>query len=228
VIRISALVSVLVVLLSASLAAAQVPGVSAFASAQCSGQTVIITVDLTRTGAIPSTYLGWVVTREVVGSCVPDETFSAVLPFPVTGFQQYTIIDNPTVAGRNTIYRLHGIDQAGNLDFILWPQRSMFAQADCVGGPAARGIVTEVVPGQYYLDVCIDQCWWVMSSIDPHLPPEAPQLVGQEIDVFGQLFSGMEGPFIQVTGWALATEPCEPPVPINASSWSDVKARFGP
>ena len=76
-----------------------------------------------------------------------------------------------------------------------------------------------------YLDVCPGSCWPGLSYWDDSLPPEAPYLVGRVIDVYGELFMGMEGPYIHVTDWGFSPIGCGP-VATTTQSWGALKSGY--
>lgn len=211
--------------LAAGNALAQTDWASAYAETQCNGSQVEITVTLDVFGEVPPEIVGWVVDRHVLGACLPDVQVGDVRSLPV-GEQQYTVFDEPTVPDRVTLYYVSAVDALGQRTPISWTQRTMYAQAACVGGPVARGTVVELFPGTYHLEVCEGQCWWPLSQFDNQYPPEIPDLVGEVIDLYGEIYSGMEGPYVVATGWDYAPDGCAQAVSADAVTWGAVKSLY--
>jgi len=200
---------------------------SVLAETSCSGGTVMIRVDTSVIDEVPAELVGWVVDRAVLGACVAERQVGGVHPFE-PGEHSYFLEDMPEIEDRKTIYFVRAVDEQGVRSPISWPRRTNWAQADCVGGPAAQGLVEELSPGYFHLDVCPDSCWWQLSMFDVQLPPEAPSLVGQIINVYGEIVLGIEGPAILVTGWDRPNSGCQAIVPAAESSWSALKLRWSP
>jgi hypothetical protein len=114
--------------------------------------------------------------------------------------------------------------ESGARELIYWPRRSWFAQGDCSGGIAARGVVTDYL-GNPYLEVCPGECWWGMSYFDRHFPDMPLPPLGSTVDIYGEIFMGMEGPYIDATYWVYAPDPCEV-VPNDQLSWGTLKALY--
>ncbi len=186
--------------------------------------TVMLTADVNIVTALPTDAVGWVIERTVLGYCWPVADVGEVQPFPAER-QTFVLYDAPPLVGYNTIYQAFAVMASGAREPILQAYRTHFAQADCAGGPAARGVIVEYMPGYYHLDVCPDECWWELSYFDGDLPAEAPELVGQTINLYGTLEGGMEGPFINMTGWEVSSTPCFV-VPADATDWSGLKALY--
>ena len=168
--------------------------------------------------------VGWVVEREVLGNCDADVDLGGLRAFPTEiGAHEFVIRDIPTVPGK-AIYYIKAVDENGGRQIIGWPRRSHFAQADCFMGIAARGTVVIYSGTQYYLEVCPDECWWELSFFDPIFPPDqAPPPEGAVVDIYGEIFSGMEGPYIHATSWEYAAEPCQV-VGTEDLTWGSLKA----
>ena len=223
-----ALLALLLALIFASTALAQDDYIAQILmDTECVGggtNTVMLTVDVNIVTALPADAVGWVIERSVLGYCWPVVDVGDVRPFPAER-QTYLLYDEPDLVGFNTIYQAYAVMESGAREPILQAFRTHFAQADCAGGPAARGVVVEVSPGYYHLDVCPDECWWELSYFDGDLPAEAPELVGQTINLYGTLEGGMEGPFINMTGWEASPLPCFV-VPADETDWSGLKALY--
>lgn len=186
--------------------------------------TVMLTADVNIVTALPADAIGWVIERSVLGYCWPVADVGEVRPFPAAR-ETFVLYDEPPLAGYNTIYQAYAVMASGDREPILQAYRTHFAQADCAGGPAARGVIVELGPGYYHLDVCPDECWWELSYFDGDLPAEAPELVGQTLNLYGTLEGGMEGPFLNMTDWEISPVPCFV-VPTDETDWSGLKARF--
>lgn len=147
--------------------------------------------------------------RRLLGKCVPDIQVGDVRPFPPVGECDYVLFDTPEEAGYNVLYYIFGVDAAGTREFIPWPQRQIFAYADCEGGPAVRGMVT-VDPPVVNIEACPGQCWYAMSYWDSQFPPELGDLEGKVVDVYGELKQGMHGYYVDVIFWWLRPDGCGP------------------
>jgi hypothetical protein len=213
-------------ILFSSTALAQVDGVSVFAETTCDGYQVDVLVTLNVYDVIPVGIAGWVVEREVLGNCDADVDLGGLRDFPTEiGEHEFVIRDIPTVPGK-AIYYIKAVDENGARQFIGWPRRSHFAQADCFMGLAARGTVVIYSGPQYYLEVCPDECWWWLSFFDPIFPPDqALPPEGAVVDIHGEIFSGMEGPYIHATSWEYAAEPCQV-VGTEDLTWGSLKAHY--
>ena len=213
-------------ILFSSTALAQVGGVSVFAETTCDGYQVDVQVTLNVYDVIPADIVGWVVEREVLGNCDADVDLGGLRAFPTEiGAHEFVIRDIPTVPGK-AIYYIKAVDENGGRQIIGWPRRSHFAQADCFIGIAARGTVVIYSGTQYYLEVCPDECWWELSFFDPIFPPDqAPPPEGAVVDIYGEIFSGMEGPYIHATSWEYAAEPCQV-VGTEDLTWGSLKAHY--
>ena len=200
------------------------PWVSIYAETSCINSTTTrISVEIQAPDGIPENWTGWIAEREVLGTCVADVQVGGLRQFS-SGTSTTIIVDTIDELGFSVLYRFWAIDSVGNRQWISWPQRTGFTQATCLPGATAQGVVTESSPGQYHLSVCEDTCWYGLSFFDNHLPAEAPSLVGQSIYVFGHLYAGLEGHYIDVTGWEHAPECLS--VAIDHRSWSNLKARY--
>ena len=125
-------------------ASAQVEGMGVFAETTCDGIQVDVQISLTIAEMPPPDIVGWVVEREVVGACVDVVVVGDVRPFPATpGTYEFVVRDIPVVPYRKVLYRIWAVDEYGGREFIYWPQRTNFAQADCMFGMAARGTVVD-------------------------------------------------------------------------------------
>jgi len=205
---------------------AQVDGVSTFAETACDGADVVLTVTLNVYDTILADIIGWVVKRETLGSCMPDEEICDLQPMPtVLGEHTFILQDTPLVHGK-AIYYILGVDSGGTRHVILWPRRTMFAQADCLSDVAARGTVVVWGGDQYYLEVCPDECWWGLSYFDPIFPegqPLPPE--GMVVEIHGEIFAGMEGPYIIATSWEEYPLGCQGVATVERS-WGTLKSLY--
>lgn len=186
--------------------------------------TVMLTVDVNIVTDLPADVVGWVIERSVLGWCWPVKDVGEVRPFPAER-QIYVLYDEPDLVGFNTVYEAYAVMASGAREQILQAYRTHWAQADCAGGPAARGVIVEESPGYHYLQVCPDECWWELSHFDSSLPPGALPEVGQTINVYGKIMGGMEGPYIDATSWEASPIPCFA-VPADGTDWSGLKALY--
>lgn len=213
-------------LLLAPTALAQVDGISTFATTTCNGHQVTIHVTFNVYDAVSENVTGWIVEREVVGNCTENVDVTEVMPLPTEiGDYDFFVEDNLTVPGK-AIYYVFGVDEAGSRYWIGWGQRTMFAQADCYQGVAARGTVVEM-PGSYlHLEVCPDECWWYLSYFDYSFPMDQdPPPVGAVVDIYGELIAGLEGPYIDADIWFYSGIGCQN-VGTDDLSWGTLKARY--
>ena len=222
--RVPAIVLTCILLLaSTGFAAEEEIQAAVFIADECSGLDAVLTIDMNVWGTIPEHIVGWIITRRVLGKCVPDVQVGDVRPFE-PGENQYVVVDTPAEVGYSCLYMAHAVDAENNRYFIYWPQRTFWAYYDCLGSPAARGLVTEVM-GSPYLQVCEGDCWYGLSVFDSSLPPEGDFQIGQYIDVYGELFAGMEGPYINATGWSLSPNQCGA-VPTREMTWGSLKSTY--
>ena len=215
------------VLLLASAALAQVDGVSTFAETTCDGNEVDVHITLNVYDVITAGITGWIVEREVLGNCTEKVDVSGILPMPTDiGEHDFVIHDIPTVPGKQ-IYYIKAVDEGGSRYWIGWPRRTHFAQADCYLGLAARGIVVDHPSGMgYYLEVCPDECWWGLSYFDPIFPQDQElPVLGAVVNIFGDILSGMEGPYIDATHWLYSSVGCTV-VGTDDLNWGSLKARY--
>ena len=217
------LIILILLVATGSPAVAQEIEASVFIADECSGMDAVLTVDMNVWGTIPEHIVGWIIERRVLGKCVPHVQVGGVRPFE-PGENQYVVVDTPEEVGYSCLYYAQAVDAEGNRYFIYWPQRTIWAYYDCQGSPAARGLVTEGY-GYPHLDVCPDDCWYGMSYFDPSVPAEGEELIGQYIDVYGELMAGMEGPYINITGWAPSPNECGP-VPTRQTTWGALKSSY--
>jgi hypothetical protein len=213
-------------LLIAPSALAQVDGINTFATTSCNGHQVDIHVTFNVYDTVSENITGWVVEREVVGNCVENVDVTEVMPLPTEiGDYEYFVEDNLTVPGK-AIYYVFGVDAAGSRYWIGWGQRTMFAQADCYQGVAARGTVVDMPGGYPHLEVCPDECWWGLSYFDNSFPmdQELPP-IGAVIDIYGEIISGMEGPYIDADLWVYSSIGCTS-VGTDELTWGALKAYY--
>ena len=221
-----ALILVALLLFVATPASAQVANIGVFGETACNGPGVILTVTVNITGDVDPDIVGWVVDRETLGACVDDVQIGEIQPIPPVGTHEFQFVDQPDVPDRQTIYRIRGVDAQGTRIWIGWGRRTLFAQADCVGGPAARGTVQDLFNGLYHVEVCPDECGWARSYFDGVLDASAVGVVGEVVDVYGQLQAGMEGPFVYEPSWVLSTDGCTRIVPTDTGSWGSMKGMY--
>lgn len=224
--RLTTLLTLAGLILFSSTALAQVSGVGVFAETTCDGYRVDVHVTLSVYDVIPADIVGWVVEREVLGNCVADEDVGDIRPMPTEiGAHEFVIRDIPTVPGK-AIYYIMAVDDNGGRHVIGWPRRTHFAQADCYLGMAARGTVVIYSETHYYLEVCPDECWWELSFFDPIFPSDqAPPVEGAVVEIYGEILSGMEGPYIHATHWAYSSTACQV-VGTEDLTWGSLKAQY--
>jgi hypothetical protein len=222
--KLSACCFVAVLLLGSQDARAQFEWGDAYAEAQCDGQQVEVTVTLNIYGEVPPELVGWVVDREVIGECAAPVQVGSALPLP-SGEQQFVVIDSPSIMDRMTTYHIHAVDAAGDRTPIYWRQRTMYAQAACVGGPVVRGTVVEAF-GSYTVEPCEGHCWPGLSTFDNSFPPEISTMVGEVVDVFGEVYLGLEGQFVVATDIQLAANGCDQVIAVDPISWGTLKGAY--
>lgn len=224
--RLTLLTTMTGLLLLAAAAGAQVDGVQTFAETTCGGNEVEIQITLNVYDVITPGITGWVVEREVLGTCVEMVDVGGIRPMPTEiGEHDFIVQDVPEVPGKQ-IYYVRAVDDEGSRYWISWPRRTHFAQADCFAAPAARGTVV-LVPGiGHYLEVCPDECWWGLSYFDPIFPPnqELP-IVGSVVNIFGEIISGLEGPYIDAFLWIYSPGGCMG-VANEDLQWGSLKALY--
>jgi hypothetical protein len=214
------------ILLWAPHALAQVDGISTFATTSCNGHQVDIHVTFNVYDTVSENITGWIVEREVVGNCVENVVVTEVMPLPTElGDYDFFVEDFLTVPGK-AIYYVFGVDEAGSQYWIGWGQRTMFTQADCYQGVAARGTVVDVGGFLPHLEVCPDECWWHLSYFDNSFPmdQELPP-IGAVIDIYGELIAGMEGPYIDAHLWVPSSIGCTS-VGAEDLTWGSLKAHY--
>ena len=137
----------------------------------------------------------------------------------------FVVTDNLTVPGK-AIYYIFGVDEAGSRYWIPWPRRTHFAQADCYQGVAARGTVVDAPGIGPYLEVCPDECWWGLSYFDNSFPMDQdPPPIGAVVDIYGEIISGMEGPYIDADLWLYSGIGCTV-VGTDDLNWGSLKAQY--
>ena len=206
---------------------AQVEGLRvAEADAFCDNSTSGVVFTLTVTEAVPANIVGIVVEREVVGACFDMVDVGAVIPVPTeVGDHVFGVASAVDVPGHKVVYYVRAVDDVGDRHWILWPQRTMFAQADCGDSAAAAGLVTEAL-GYPYLEICPVDCWWGLSVLDNSFPIDQPlPPLGSMVKIFGDLKWGMEGNYIDATHWEYDPIGCSV-VGNEATSWSSLKAHY--
>jgi len=201
-------------------------GTSVLMTASCAGGDVALSIDFTVTQAPPAQFVGWVVEREVLGICMEDAWVTDVMAWPVIGQTHLDLTITPDVDFFDAIYRIWAVDADGNETFIYWPQRHNFAHAECLPGPTVVGVFVEY-GGSLYFESCTDFCWPGLSPFDGYYPAGAEALVGtgQLMNLYGELFMGMEGVYIISTGMAPSPFPCKA-VGTTATSWGGLKAGY--
>jgi len=201
-------------------------GTSVLMTASCSGGDVVLSIDFTVSQAPPTRFVGWVVEREVLGICIEDAWVTEVMSWPEIGQTHLDLTITPDVDYYDEIFRIWAVDADGNETFIYWPQRHNFAHADCLPGPTVVGEFVDY-GGKLHFESCTDFCWPALSPFDGTYPDGAEALVGTGLlmNLFGELFNGMEGDYIRSTGMEPSSFPCEA-VGTAGTSWGGLKARF--
>lgn len=118
------------------------------------------------------------------------------------------------------------MDDDGNQTFIYWPQRHNFAHADCLPGPSTIGRFVDYA-GNIYFEACPESCWPGLSPFDGSYPDGAWDLIGTDtlMNLYGELFMGMEGVYINSTGMEPSPFPCNW-VGTVATTWGGLKATY--
>jgi len=203
---------------------AQVDGLGVQAETTCDGNQVNIHITFLVGEALPDNIVSWVVEREVIGVCVDVVDVGDIRTLPrEPGSHEFTVLDNPVELGK-AIYYIKAVDEDGNRLWVNWGNRTMFTQADCLSGIAARGLVMENA-GYLYLEVCEDECWWELSywdnifPADQELPP-----VGATIAIYGEILWGMHGPYINASFWV--ESPICQSVGAEGLNWGGLKSIY--
>jgi hypothetical protein len=195
-------------------------------TATCAGNDVALSIDFSVAQAPPAQFVGWVVEREVVGLCTEDAWATEVLPWPPVGQTHLDLTITPDFDFFDVIYRIWAVDAEGNETFIYWPQRHNYAHVECRPGPTVVGEFVDYA-GAVHFQACTGFCWPELSFFDGSYPPGAEDLVGtgQLMNLYGELFRGMEGDYIVSTSMEPSVLPCEP-VTVSETSWGALKARY--
>ena len=195
-------------------------------TAACSGDDVVLSIDFGVSQVPPAQFVGWVVERQMLGACTEDAWVTDVMPWPVIGQTHFELTITPDNSFLDAIYRIWAVDADDNETFIYWPQRHNFAHAECMPGPT---VVGEFVDngGNIYFESCTGFCWPGLSYFDGSYPPGAELLVGtgQQMNLYGELFAGMEGDYIISTAMEPSLFPCDP-VGTTETSWGGLKAIY--
>jgi hypothetical protein len=201
-------------------------GISVLMTASCSGSEVILSIDLVVLQDPPAHLVGWRVDRQVIGPCEEDAWVTEVMPWPELGETHYDLDVLPDQVFFDPIYRIWAVDAEGNRTFIYWPQRHNFAHADCRPGPSTVGRFVSYA-GSIAFEACTEWCWPGLSPFDGSYPDGVEDLVdsGQVMELYGELFMGMEGIYINATSMAPSGYPCDP-VPVQSTTWSGLKAGY--
>ncbi|MBU8871413.1 MAG: hypothetical protein KOO60_11165 [Gemmatimonadales bacterium] len=201
-------------------------GTSVLMTASCSGDDVVLSIDFNVTQEPGAQFVGWIVERTVIGLCVEEAWVTEVLPWPALGETHLDLTITPEIGFFDAIYRIWAVDVDDNEVFIYWPQRHNYAHADCLPGPTTVGYFVYYGDNVYF-EACTDLCWPGLSPFDGIYPDGAEELIGtgQLMNLYGELFSGMEGDFIHSTGMAPSSFTCEP-VSNGVTTWDGLKAQF--
>lgn len=170
--------------------------------------------------------VGWVAERHVLGTCLPDAWVTEVMPWPALGQPHLDLTITPDPGYFDAVYRIWAVDTANNETFIFWPTRQNFAHADCLPGPTTIGYFVDYA-GRLHFEACQEGCWPLLSPFDGTYPEGAADLVGRGtlMALYGPLFSGMEGEYIQATGMSPSPFACGQ-VAGEQVPWGTVKARY--
>ena len=213
-------------LLISSSAAAQAN--TAVLSAECGNAGVDLTVDMSVTPPLPSTWVGWVVVRQTIGPCEALRLVRGPEAFPA-GALSLAFADDTAVFGVAYKYLIMAVDAQGNRHDLLAPdfadEWTAIDYTTCGDPAVVRGAIFGDA-ARAWMSVCLTGCWEFISHVDA-LPGGLVPLLGSgdQVELRGSLHFGADGPYItDVTGWT-RLDGCGTVVGMP-SAWGAAKARF--